>query len=161
MYRVMILLSALLIPFMLSAKGPHGEGPEGHGPGGPKHGKGGMFFKEEMLEQLGVSDAVRADIRKLMHETKKKAMDVQYKVKEEMLVLKEEAEKTNPDKNKMLESAKKIAELRKEQVLLMETSKIDILFKLTPDQRKKCIQIMQDHRKKMMEQFGGEGPEND
>ncbi len=146
----------------------HGKG----GPGGPgnecgpgcdcaAHKEHGMMAHEEMLAAIGVPEAQRAEFRASMHENHKKMMDIQFKIKEERLAMKAEVEKGSPDKAKLQKSIQKIADLRREQTLLMENHKLDMLFKLTPDQRKKALEFMQNRKRMMMERFGGPGPDGD
>jgi len=163
MNKVMF-LAILLMSTIALAQGPHlGKGGPG-GPGGhPPHEKGAHLLKmhDEMLEAIGVPESQRAEIRSMAHETHKKMLDIQFKIKEERLAMKSEIEKGNPDKAKLQKSVQKIADLRREQVLLMENQKIEMLFKLSPEQRKKAIEFMQDRRKMMMERFGAPAPDDD
>lgn len=143
----------------------HGKGGPG-APGGPEGGPGPhhgdmMKMHDEMLEAIGVPEAQRAEFRAAMHETHKKMMDIQFKIREERIAMKGEAEKQSPDKAKLQKSIQKIADLRRDQTLLMENQKLDMLFKLTPDQRKKALDFMQNRKKMMMERFGGPGPDGD
>ncbi len=72
------------------------------------------------------------------------------KINEERMAMKGEVEKANPDKAKLQASVKKIADLRRDQTLLMENHKLDMLLKLTPDQRKKALEFMKKKHEKMM-----------
>lgn len=166
MKRLMF-LTILLVGAVALAQCPHhGKGGPG-GPGGPEgpgpRDKGAHTLKmhDEMLEAIGVPESQRAEFRAAAHENHKRMLDIQFKIKEERLAMKAEVEKGNPDKAKLQKSIQKIADLRREQVLLMENFRLEMLFKLTPDQRKKALDFMQSQRKMMMERFGGPGPDGD
>lgn len=162
--KKLMFLAILMMSAMALAQCPnHGKG----GPGGPEGGPKGdhkghmMMMHDEMLKDLGVPEAQRAEFRASMHETHKKMMDIQFKIKEERLAMKTESQKATPDKAKLQKSIQKIADLRRDQTLLMENHKLDLLFKLTPEQRKKALDFMQDRKKMMMEHMMGPGPDGD
>lgn len=163
--KKLMFLAILLMSAVALAQCPnHGKGGPGGPEGGPgKHDKGAHMMKmhDEMLEAIGVPEAQRAEFRASAHENHKKMMDIQFKIKEERLAMKGEAQKPNPDKAKLQKSIQKIADLRRDQTLLMENHKLEMLFKLTPDQRKKALEFMQSRKKMMMEKFGGPGPDDD
>lgn len=163
--KKLLFLAILMMSALAFAQCPHhGKGGPGGPEGGPgKHDKGAHMMKmhDEMLEAIGVPEAQRAEFRASAHENHKKMMDIQFKIKEERLAMKGEAEKQNPDKAKLQKSIQKIADLRRDQTLLMENHKLEMLFKLTPDQRKKALEFMQSRKKMMMEKFGGPGHDGD
>lgn len=130
----------------------------GKGHGGKK-GENMMMMHEKMLEEAGVPDAKRADIRKKGHEIHKEMMDINYNIGELRIKMKDEYEKAKPDINTLKSLNSQIAELRKKQFILMGNFKIDTFSSLTPDQRKKMMELMKEKRKKFMGRMGGEGPE--
>lgn len=145
--KKLIFIGLLFSAMMLFAQEGH-EGREGRG--GHEGPEGEMMMGKEMLDAAGIPETKQTEIRKEMHDIKQKAMDAQFKVQEERIAMKAELEKPNPDKAKITESIKKIAEMKKEQIIMMETTKINMLFKLTPDQRKKIMEMMMEKRKKFM-----------
>ena len=163
--KKLMFLAFLLMSAVAFAQCPnHGKGGPGGHEGGPgKHDKGAHMMKmhDEMLEAIGVPEAQRAEFRAAAHENHKKMMDIQFKIKEERLAMKTESQKATPDKAKLQKSIQKIADLRRDQTLLMENHKLDLLFKLTPEQRKKALDFMQDRKKMMMEHMMGPGPDGD
>lgn len=130
----------------------------GKGHGGKK-GEHMMMMHEKMLEEAGVPDAKRAEIRKKGHEIHKEMMDINYNIGELRIKMKDEYEKAKPDINTLKSLNSQIAELRKKQFILMGNFKIDTFSSLTPDQRKKMMELMKEKRKKFMGKMGGEGPE--
>ncbi|HSA34221.1 MAG TPA: periplasmic heavy metal sensor [bacterium] len=162
--RKLMFFAILMTSALALAQCPnHGKG----GPGGPEGGPKGdhkghmMMMHDEMLKEIGVAEAQRAEFRASMHETHKKMMDIQFKIKEERIAMKAEAEKASPDKAKLQKSIQKIADLRRDQTLLMENHKLEMLLKLTPDQRKKALEFMQNRKKMMMNHMMGPGPDGD
>ncbi|HOW51810.1 MAG TPA: periplasmic heavy metal sensor [bacterium] len=159
--KKLMFIAILMMSAVALAQCPnHGKGGPGGHEGGPKgdH-KGHMMMHDEMLKELGVPEAQRAEFRASMHETHKKMMDIQFKIKEERIAMKSEAQKPNPDKAKLQNSIKKIGDLRRDQTLLMENHKLDMLFKLNPDQRKKALDFMEKKKKMMMDHMMGPGPD--
>jgi Spy/CpxP family protein refolding chaperone len=130
----------------------------GKGHGGKK-GENMMMMHEKMLEEAGVPDAKRAEIRKKGHEIHKEMMDINYNIGELRIKMKDEYEKAKPDINTLKSLNSQIAELRKKQFILMGNFKIDTFSSLTPDQRKKMLELMKDKRKKFMGRMGGRGPD--
>ncbi len=160
----LVFFVVMLVSVIALAQGPHhGKGGPGF-PGGPgPHDKGAHLLKmhDEMLEAIGVPESQRAEFRAAAHENHEKMLDIQFKIREEKIAMRNEMEKGNPDRAKLQKSVQKIADLRREQMLLMENFKLDLLFKLTAEQRKKALEFMQERRRMMMERFGGLGPEDD
>jgi len=162
--KKLMFIAILMMSAVALAQCPnHGKGGPGGHEGGPKGDHKGkmMMMHDEMLKEIGVPEAQRAELRAAMHETHKKMMDIQFKIKEERIAMKGEAEKPNLDKAKLQNSIKKIADLRRDQTLLMENQKLEMLFKLTPDQRKKALEFMQNKKKMMMEHMMGPGGDDD
>ncbi len=166
MKKLMFIAILMMSAIALAQCPNHGKG----GPGGPGGHEGGpkgdhkekmMMMHDEMLKEIGVPEAQRAEMRAAMHETHKKMMDIQFKIKEERIAMKGEAEKGSPDKAKLQNSVKKIADLRRDQTLLMENQKLEMLFKLTSDQRKKALEFMEKKKKMMMDHMMGPGPDGD
>ncbi len=162
--KKLMFVALLMVSAMAFAQGPcHGKGGPGCHEGPGPHDKGAHMMKmhDEMLAEIGVPEAQRAEFRAAAHETHKKMLDLQFKIKEEQLAMKAEMEKGNPDKAKLQKAVQKIADLRRDQVLLMENHKLDLLFKLGPEQRKKAIEFMQNRKRMMMERFGVPSPDDD
>jgi len=162
--KKLMFFAILLMSSLALAQCPHhGKGGPGGPEGGPKgdHKEKMMMMHDEMLKEIGVPEAQRAEFRASMHETHKKMMDIQFKIKEERIAMKGEAEKASPDKAKLQKSIQKIADLRRDQTLLMENHKLEMLFKLTPDQRKNALEFMQHKKKMMMEHMMGPGGPDD
>jgi len=86
-------------------------------------------------------------------------MDINYNIGELRIKMKDEYEKAKPDINTLKSLNSQIAELRKKQFILMGNFKIDTFSSLTPDQRKKMLELMKDKRKKFMGRMGGRGPD--
>jgi len=146
---MLIIFSAL---FLFAGKG-HGRGHGRH------HGKmgGGMRFwmNEKVLEQIGVDEKVRKTIRTEAHNLKKKIMDIGFQIREENIANRDEFKKENPDRKKIENSIEKIAELKKQQTLIMSKFKVKVLFMLTPDQRRKAIDMLQKRKKRFMKNMMG------
>jgi Spy/CpxP family protein refolding chaperone len=129
----------------------------GKGHGGKK-GEHMMMMHEKMLEEAGVPDAKRAEIRKKGHDIHKEMMDINFNIGELRIKMKNEYEKEKPDINSLKSLNNQIAELRKKQFIIMGNFKIDTFSSLTPDQRKKMMELMKEKRKNFMGRMGGEGP---
>lgn len=138
------------------------EGPmkKGQGKMGPGHGMKGMM-SEMMLEEAGVPEAKRAEIRKKGHEIHKEMMDVNYNIGELRIKMKNEFDKDKPDINTLKNLNGQIADLRKKQFMLIGNFKIDVMASLTVDQRKKMHEIMKAKRDKFMEKMGEDAPDMD
>lgn len=149
MKKVLIATMIVLAFSLVLARGGHGRRGRGHGRGG--HGR--MWMNEAVLEDIGVKESVRTEIRKMMYEAKKRAMDNGFKVRELKLQMKKEFEKSSPSKAVLKNLAEKIAEIKKQQILIMEKSKIDIMFKLTVDQRKQIMQHMMNNKRRFMKRM--------
>lgn len=145
----MVLVVLTFIPLF----GQKMEGNQGHK--GKNHGKM-MMMHEKMLEDAGVPEAKRAEIRKKGHDIHKEMMDVNFNIGELRLKMKNEYEKEKPDINSLKATNNQIAELRKKQFILMGNFKIDTFSSLTPDQRKKMMELMKEKRKEFMGRMKGE-----
>ena len=82
-------------------------------------------------------------------------MDFNFKVSELRLKIKNEYEKKNPSIKDLKSMNLKIADLRKEQFLLMGNFKIDTFASLTVEQRKKLLELMKERRKEFMGRMKG------
>ena len=159
---ILISLIFLMIPLFAQRGGMGGPG-RGHGGMGPDGGPGpkgdgpGMkaIMHDAMLEEAGVPEAKRAEIRKKGHEIHKKMMDLNFKVGELRLKIRAEYEKKNPSIKNLKKMNLDIAELRKEQFLLVGNFKIDTFASLTVEQRKKMLELMKERRKEFMGRMKG------
>ena len=159
---IIILLVFLMVPLFAQHGGMGGPGRSrgGIGPGGgpgPKGDGPGLraVMNDAMLEEAGVPEAKRAEIRKKGHEIHKKMMDLNFKVSEIRLKIKAEYDKKSPSIKKLKKMNTDIAELRKEQFLLMGNFKIDTFASLTVEQRKKLLELMKERRKEFMGRMKG------
>jgi Spy/CpxP family protein refolding chaperone len=150
--KLAVIIIAVLSVMPLAAQ-KMGKGHSG------KKGEHMMMMHDKMLEDAGVPDAKRSEIRKKGHEIHKEMMDINYSIGELRIKMKDEYEKAKPDINSLKSLNNQIAELRKKQFILMGNFKIDTFSSLTPDQRKKMLELMKDKRKKFMGRMGGRGPD--
>ena len=149
---IFVSLVFLMIPlFAQHGRGEMGEG-MGHKGRNPKM---RAIMKDAALEEAGVPEAKRAEIRKKGHEIHKKMMDLNFKVSELRLKTKAEYDKKNPSIKKLKEMNAGMAELRKEQFLLVGNFKIDTLASLTVEQRQKMFEQMKEKRKEFMGRMKG------
>jgi hypothetical protein len=157
------ILSMLLViatSFLLAHEGPRHEKGRKMGFGG----RGGIhfFMNEEVLEKIGVGKPVRDEIKKESENMKKQVMEIGLKIKEHSKAMKIELRSDKPDRTLLDSLNVKIAELKKEQSLIIGKFKTDILLKLTTEQRKKALDFWRQRRnnfmKKMMneEQIGND-----
>jgi len=151
--KLAVIIIAVLSVMPVSAQK---MGKKGHH--GGKKGEHMMMMHEKMLEEAGVPDAKRAEIRKKGHDIHKEMMDINFNIGELRIKMKDEYEKEKPDINALKSLNNQIAELRKKQFILMGNFKIDTFSSLTPDQRKKMMELMKEKRKNFMGRMGGEGP---
>ncbi|HNW83144.1 MAG TPA: hypothetical protein PKG52_09660 [bacterium] len=149
-----------LIPLAAQGMGKEGSGKQEHGKMGHGGGMKGMM-SEMMLEDAGVPETQRAEIRKKGHEIHKEMMDINYNIGELRLKMKSEFEKAKPDVTILKNFSGQIAELRKKQFNLIGNFKIEVMTSLTTDQRKKVMDTMKAKREKFMEKMGEEGPDMD
>jgi Spy/CpxP family protein refolding chaperone len=151
-FTILVSLIFLMIPLFAQ----HGRGGQGEGVG-QKGGNPEMraIMKDAMLEEAGVPEAKRAEIRKKGHEIHKKMMDLNFKVGEIRLKIKAEYDKKNPSIKNLKEMNVQVAELRKEQFLLMGNFKIDTFASLTVEQRQKLLELMKEKRKEFMGRMKG------
>lgn len=153
MKKVTLFIAVILMASLLAAQGM-GQG-KGHRKGG-KGMKGGqkggiqMILNDRLLEDVGVSEKVRADIRKSKHEIKQKVGDLHFKIKELRVSSRNEMKKDRPNIKLLRSNAQKMAELQKQSMLLMSNFRIDVLTKLTPEQRKKIVDRMKQRRERLM-----------
>jgi len=152
--KIVILMSLVFLMIPLFAG--HGRGDKGQGMG-QKGGNPEMraIMKDAMLEEAGVPEAKRAEIRKKGHEIHKKMMDLNFKVGELRFKVKDEYDKKTPSVKNLKEMNVKIAELRKEQFLLVGNFKIDTFASLTVEQRQKMLELMKEKRKEFMGRMKG------
>jgi len=151
-FTILISLVFLMIPLFAG----HGRGDKGQGMGA----KGGnpemrAIMKDAMLEEAGVPEAKRTDIRKKGHVIHKKMMDLNFKVGELRFKVKAEYDKKNLSIKKLKEMNAKIAELRKEQFLVVGNFKIDTFASLTVQQRQKLLKLMKEKRKEFRGRMKG------
>ncbi len=145
---------------LMAQRGPGGRGKHG-GPGGP--GGPGMkgMMHDMMLEEAGVSESQRAEIRKKAHEIHKQMMEINFEIRELRLQTKKEYEKKKPSAKILKDINSKIAELRKKQFLIMGDFKIEVHLSLTPEQREKLLELGRKNRKKFMHRMGPPPPGSD
>jgi len=148
---VLMLVIAAFIPLSAQKMGKKGHR-------GGKKGANMMMMHEKMLEEAGVPEAKRAEIRKKGHEIHKEMMDINFNITELRIKMKNEYEKEKPNIKTLKTLNNQIADLRKKQFLLMGDFRIDTFSSLTPDQRKKMLELMKEKRKKFMGRMQGEGP---
>lgn len=118
-----------------------------------------IMMNEKMLEKANVPEAKRAEIRKKGHDIHKQMMDINFNIGELRLKMKGEYEKATPETNTLRSLNNQIAELRKKQFLLMGNFKIDTFSSLTPEQRKKMLELIKEKRKNFMGRMGEDNPE--
>jgi len=155
--KTLVIITLILCAMPLVAQvGPGGKGRHG-GPGGPGGHEGpGMkgMMQDMMLEEAGVPESKRAEIRKNAHEIHKQMMEINFEIKELRLQTKKEYEKKKPSEKVLKDLNSKIAELRKKQFLIMGNFKIEVHLSLTPEQREKLLEIAKKNRKKFMHRMG-------
>ncbi|MCK5808719.1 hypothetical protein KAH37_07030 [bacterium] len=157
MKKVTLFIMVLLTASLLVAQGA-GRG-QGQGKGGKKmkgrqnHGMQ-MILNDRLLEDAGVSEKMRADIRKKKHEVKQKIGNFHFKIKELRVSSRKEMKKDRPNIKLLRSNAQKTAELQKKAMLLMSNFRIDVLTKLTPEQRKKIVERMKERRNQLMHRMG-------
>jgi Spy/CpxP family protein refolding chaperone len=154
--KVAVAIIAVLSVMPLAAQ-KMGKGKGGHGGKEGKHVM--MMMHEEMLEEAGVPEAKRADIRKKGHDIHKEMMDINFNIGELRIKMKNEYEKAKPDINTLKALNNQIAELRKKQFILSGTFKIDVFSSLTSEQRSKMMNLMKEKRKEFMGRMKGSGPD--
>jgi len=147
--KLTILLSLIFLMIPLFAQ--HGRG----GKGMKDHKGMKALMKDEMLEEAGVPEAKRAEIRKKGHEVHKKMMDLNFKVGELRFKVRAEYEKSSPNIKTLKNLNKQIAELRKEQFLVAGDFKVDTFASLTVPQRKKLMELMKERKKEFMGRMKG------
>lgn len=157
---IKILIASILFLSLLPLLGQGGPGKKGQGKMGHGPGMKGMM-SEMMLEEAGVPEAQRAEIRKKGHEIHKEMMDINYNIGELRIKMKNEFEKNKPDAGILKNLSGQIAELRKKQFNLIGNFKIEVMTSLTTDQRKKMMETMKAKRDKFMEKMGEDGPDMD
>ncbi len=147
---------------LMAQRGPGGRGRHGGQgrPGGPEM-KGMM--QDMMLEEAGVPEKQRAEIRKKAHEIHRQMMELNFEIRELRLQIKKEYDKKKPSEKTLKSINSKIAELRKKQFIIMGNFKIEVHLSLTPEQRKKLLELGRRNRKKFMHKMGdhpGFGPDD-
>lgn len=150
---VLVSLIFLMIPlFAQRGRGGMGEG-MGRKGGNPQM---RAIMKDATLEEAGVPESKRAKIRKKGHEIHKKMMDLNFKISEIRLKTRAEYDKKNPSIKNLKKMNTQIAELRKEQFLLVGNFKIDTLASFTVEQRQKMFELMKEKRKEFMGRMKGQ-----
>lgn len=153
MKKVTLFIILLLAGSLLFAQGPGGGG--GKKGRGHKKSKGmHMFMNDRLLEEAGISEAVRADVRKARHEVELKVKDLHFKINELRILSRKESQNDTLDIQKLKKTNASIADLHKQQMLLMGNFRIDQLSKFTVEQRKKIMSLMKDKRKRFMKRMG-------
>jgi Spy/CpxP family protein refolding chaperone len=144
---------------LMAQRGPGGKGRHG-GPGGRPEGPGmkGMMH-EMMLEEAGVPESKRAEIRKKAHEIHKQMMEINFQIRELRLQTKKEYEKKKPSAKVLKDLNSKIAELRKKQFLVMGNFKIEVHLSLTSEQREKLLELGKKNRRKFINRMGPPSPD--
>jgi len=148
--KLTILLSLIFLMVPLFAQHVRG----GKGMKGEHNGVKALV-KDAMLEEAGVPEAKRAEIRKKGHAIHKLMMDLNFKVGELRFKIKAEYEKNSPNMKTLKNLNKQIAELRKQQFLLAGNFKIDTFASLTVPQRKKLLELMKERKKEFMGRMKG------
>ena len=159
MKKATLFIAVILMASLLVAQGMgRGQG-QGHRKGG-KGMKGGhkggiqMILNDRLLEDVGVSEKVRASIRKRKYEIRQKMGNLHFKIKELRVSSRSEMKKDRPNIKLLRSNAQKTAELQKQSMLLMSNFRIDVLTKLTPEQRKKIVDRMKERRERFMHRMG-------
>ena len=141
-----------------AAMGP-GAGPGmgpglGHGPGGglgPHGGGMGMMMHPEWIEgvaaELGVSAQAAAQIKTLVYNANKEAIDLKAELERGHLDLKQLMDQDKPDTKKIMQLLDQVGatetKLRKNRVQLL----LSVRELLTPDQRAKLQGMMAERRR--------------
>lgn len=154
MKKTALFIILLLVGSLLFAQGHGRKRGNGQKKGRKNHGMQ-MILNDRLLEDVGVSEKIRAEIRKGKHEVRRKMQDIQFKIKELRVVSRKEIQSKKHNVKKLKNYAAKIAEFQKQRILLMEYFKIDTLTKLTLDQRTKIMKKMEEKRLQLMERMRG------
>ena len=138
---------------LMAQRGPGRKGKHG-GPEGPERPGMHGVMHEMLLEEAGVPEAKREEIRKKSHEIHKQMMEINFEIRELRLKSKKEYEKKKPSEKALKDLNLKIAELRKKQFLMMGIFKIEVHLSLTPEQREKLLELGKRNRQKFMNRMG-------
>lgn len=115
----------------------HGMGPGmmgGHG-GGPGMMRGHW---ERMARALGLSEDQRANVRRIMEDTRRKNWDVRGQIQSERFKLREMVRGDQVDPNAAVEQKRKIDDLRRQVMRSRLEARNQVLALLTPEQREKA-----------------------
>ena len=157
MKKVTLFIILLLAGSLLFAQG-HGRSGGGNKGSKNKRNKGNkgmhMFMNDRLLEEAGVSEDVRAEIRKARYGVEVKVKDLHFKINELRISSRKEMQKDSLDITKLKTTNANIADLHKQQMLLMGNFRIDQLSKFTVEQRKKITDLMKEKRQRFMKRMG-------
>jgi len=115
------------------------------------------WMRDAMLEEIGVAEAVRVQIREMMAEMRKEAMDTQFQIGEKHREMRKELTAKELNEAKIKTLIQEMAELRKTQAIQMETRKLELIKLLTPEQREKLFTALEKGRKDFFERRREEG----
>ena len=115
----------------------HGMGPGmmgGHG-GGPRMMRGRW---EHMARALGLSEDQRANVRRIMEDTRRKNWDVLGQIRSERFTLREMVRGDKVDPNAAVEQKRKIDDLKRQVMGARLEARNQVLALLTPEQLEKA-----------------------
>jgi len=137
----------IILSLMLLASFSFGMGP-GNRPGMGMRGEPGFpFIDRFILKDIGVDENVIKEILDMTIEIRKQIFDLQSEVRKNQLDLQLELDKPNYDRKKINDLIRSIVDLRAKQQYIIESRKFRILEKLTPEQRKKLFEYIENRRK--------------
>ena len=116
-----------------------------------------MWINNQVLEESGVSANVRESIRKDFNDMKIKLVKIRHKDRELHIAIREEFKKKSPNRKVIDKILIKIADLKREQALIIGKTKADVMFRLTPSQREKVSKHISEQRRGFMRDFRKRG----
>ena len=116
-----------------------GQGMMGHQGYGPGRGPGTMRGRwKHMAHVLGLTADQRAQVRRIMEDTRRKNWDVLGQIKSERFTLREMFRGDKVDPNAAVEQKRKLDDLKRQVMRTRLEARNQVLALLTPEQREKA-----------------------
>lgn len=149
--RVILSLALCLASFSLALAQPRHIGERGMRRQPRDMGRDRWFYHKKILADMGVTPATISQMESLMKDLRNTMRVMQEEIGKVRESIRTEMLKESLDEKKLKELFLQLAEIRKQQQLSVEENKLKSFKLLSPVQRKKFFEALDERRKKFWE----------